>query len=262
MLNKNSFKRWVIKICRYVFRQQYLPVMAGPLKGFLWSTSASYDYILGTYEDPETLKYFLSWLKADSVFYDIGSNIGFHALTANQIIQTGKIYAFEPMPAMRKVMEKHVSLNSKVIITNNIELLPFAISNKAGRVAFSNDINKRDGNTYIEASYVFSGATGKIEVETQSIDGLMLQGYQKPDIIKIDAEGAEYDILLGSKETLNLFHPNILLATHDCHLPGVQEKCVHFLEELGYRLKHTGKHNKHMNGLDDYIAMHKSKPDN
>jgi FkbM family methyltransferase len=259
MLNNNFIKRWVIKICRYIFRIKYLPVMAGPLKGYLWSTSGSYDYILGEYEDPKTLELFLSWLKPGSVFYDIGSNIGYHALTANCIINTGKIYAFEPMPAVREIFEKHISLNKKLIISNSISLLSMAISNKAGQVEFSNDIKHRDGNTYIKDSYVYAGAKNKITVACQSIDGLVAQGYQKPDIIKIDVEGAEYDVLQGAADTIRNYHPNILLATHDCHMPGVQDKCVHFLQQLGYEMIHTGRHNKYMDGLDDYIAIHKSK---
>lgn len=259
MLNKNFINRWIIKISRYIFRQKFMPVMAGPLKGYLWSTSGSYDYILGEYEDPETMKLFLSWLKPGSVYYDIGSNIGFHALTANTIINTGKIYAFEPMPAVREIFEKHMSLNSKFLISNNIELLPVAISNNEGQVEFSNDTDHSEGNTYIKESYVFSGAKNKITVKCRSVDGLMQQGYDKPGIIKIDVEGAEYDVLVGAKNTLQQYRPNILLATHDCHLPGVQEKCVKFLQELGYQLQHMGKYHVYMEGLDNYIAIHKSK---
>ncbi len=233
--------------------------MSGPLKGYLWSTSSSYDYILGDYEDPETLKLFLSWLKPDTVYYDIGSNIGFHALTANRVIKTGKIYAFEPMPAVREIFKKHISLNSKLIMSNSIELLPIAISNKAGQVQFSNDLLHQDGNTYIKESYVFSGAKNKITVNCQSIDGLIEQGYKKPGVIKIDVEGAEYDVLLGAKNTLQQYQPHILLATHDCHLPGVQQKCVNFLQELGYQLQHTGMYHVYTTGLDNYIAIHKSK---
>jgi FkbM family methyltransferase len=233
--------------------------MAGPLKGYLWSTSGSYDYILGEYEDPKTLKLFLTWLKPDSVFYDIGSNTGFHALTANSIISTGKIYAFEPLPAMREIFEKHISLNKKLMISNCISLSPMAVSNRAGQVEFSNDIEHREGNTYIKDSYVYAEAKNKITVACQSIDGLLALGYQKPDIIKIDVEGAEYDVLEGAANTIQNYHPHILLATHDCHLPGVRDKCVHFLQQLGYQVVHTGKYNKYMDGLDDYIAIHKSK---
>lgn len=234
-------------------------VMAGPLKGYLWSTSSSYDYLLGQYEDAGTIRTFLSWLKSNSVFYDVGANVGYHSLVANQVIKSGKIYAFEPMPAVRAILEKHISINRKYIRNDNITMLPIAVSNEEKQVEFSNDITHRDGNTYINESYVFKGTKNKIKVKCESIDGLIKQGYKKPGIIKIDVEGAEYDVLQGAKETIQNERPYILLATHDCHLPGVQEKCVQLLNGLGYQLHHTGKHNKHIEGLDDYIAIHKSK---
>ncbi len=233
--------------------------MHGPLKSYLWSTSSSYDYILGEYENPETMRLFLSWLKPDTVYYDIGSNIGYHALIANTIITEGEIYAFEPMPEVRAVFEKHISLNKNLISHNSIKLSPLAISNQAGEVLFSNDVVFREGNTYIKTSDVFSSAKNKITVPCQSVDGFLQEGNKAPDVIKIDVEGAEYDVLLGAKDTLLQYKPNILLATHDYHLPGVQQKCVDFLHELGYDLKHTGSFNKYISGLDDYIAIHKSK---
>lgn len=251
--------RKFIQVCRYVFRQKYLKIMKGPLKGYLWTTSASYDYITGEYENPDTMKKFLSWLKPNSIFYDIGSNIGFHALTANTVISTGKIYAFEPMPRVKEIFEKHIRINDKLISGNKIILSPMAISNEKKEVEFSDDMSHRDGNTYIKESYVYSGAVNKITVQCKSIDGLIEEGYERPDIIKIDVEGAEYDVLLGAKNTIMKYLPDILLATHDCHLSGVQEKCLNLLKELGYDLQHTGRYKKYMDGLDDYIAIHKSK---
>ncbi len=233
--------------------------MAGPLKGYLWSTSGSYEYILGNYEDPEVMKTFLSWLKTGSVYYDIGSNTGFYALTANRVIKSGKIYAFEPLPSVRLTFEDHIKLNSKLMGNNNISILPFAIADAEKQVQFSNNIMQTDGNTYIKGSPVFSSAKNKIAVQCYSVDGLLQQGYDKPDIIKIDAEGAEYDILQGAVNSLQQYKPYILLATHDWHLPGVKDKCVNFLQELGYRLQHTGNYNKQLEGLDDYIAIHESR---
>ena len=259
MLQKDFFKRWYIKIARYIFRQHFLPVMAGPLEGFRWSTSSPYEYILGSYEDPKTQQQLLSWLKPGTVFYDIGSNVGFHALLAGRVMSNGTIYAFEPIPAVREILEQHISLNKKMISGSHIRVLPVAIADREKEVEFSNDLSHRDGNTYIPGSYVFAGTQNKIKVQCHSIDGLIEQGYKIPGIIKIDVEGAEYDVLLGAKNTLQQYCPHILLATHDCHLPGVQKKCVQLLEEMGYHVQHTGTHNKHMAGLDDYIATHKSK---
>jgi FkbM family methyltransferase len=259
MLHNRFIDHWLIRINRYIFRKQYMRVMAGPLKGYLWNTSSSYDYLLGQYEDPATLQQFIAWLKPGSVLYDIGANVGYHSLLANRFATGATVYAFEPMPFVREIFETHIRLNKERIGINNIRLLPVAIADAEKEVEFSNDPAFRDGNTYISQSCVFNKAAGKIRVQCNSIDILISQGYKVPDIIKIDVEGAEYDVLLGARKTLTTYHPHILLATHDCHLPGVQQKCIDLLKDLGYELKHTGRHNKHMAGLDDYIAKHKDK---
>lgn len=233
--------------------------MGGPLKGYLWSTAGSYEYILGNYEDPETVRVFLSWLKPDSVFYDFGGNVGFYALTANRIISSGKIYSFEPFPSAQQVFQQHVKINSRFVSHNNIRLLPYAVSDSEKQVQFSNNSMQHEGNTYINGSPVYSNTEDFITVPCYSVDGLIKLNYDRPDIIKIDVEGAEFDVLKGAVNTLQQYKPNILLATHDCHLPGVQKDCVIFLEQLGYRVKHTGSHNKQLAGLDDYIAVHESR---
>ncbi len=233
--------------------------MKGPLKGYAWSTASSYEYILGNYEDPETVKTFLSWLKPDTVFYDLGANAGYFALLANRFISSGRIYSFEPSPAAQEIFQQHVKRNHSFISNNNIRLLPYALSDSEKQVEFSNDLVQQAGNTYITESSVFSNSEDFLTIPCYSIDGLLKLKYDKPDIIKVDVEGAEYDVLKGAIETLKQYRPHILLATHDCHLPGVKDKCVQFLQQLGYQLHHTGNYNKQLAGLDDYIAIHESR---
>lgn len=259
MLKKDSFKRWYIKFCRYLFRKRYVTVMAGPLKGYQWTTGSSYEYIIGNYEDPDVLHTFCSWLKPTTVFFDLGANVGFYSLLADRFITAGKIYSFEPLPALRAGFEQHIAINKDQMNNTRIKILPFAISDREKEVVFSNNADQQDGNTYISGSAVFERSEDKITVKCFSIDELLLQGYEVPDIIKIDVEGAEYDVLKGAVNTLKKFRPNILLATHDCHLPGVKENCIEFLQALGYNLQHTGGHNKKLSGLDDYIAVHPGK---
>jgi FkbM family methyltransferase len=231
--------------------------MSGPLKGYQWPTSRSYEYIMGNNEPEKVMKEFCSWFTPSSVFYDVGSNIGYYSFIANTIIATGKIYAFEPAIFNNDLFKQLLLLNKKLMGKNNIELLEFAISDSEKEVRFSNNKIFAESNTYVAGTENFKGE--KIKVKCYSIDKLIEMNYAVPDIIKIDIEGAEYDALIGATITLKKYKPNLLLATHNCIVPGIKEKCITYLEELGYVLKHTGHHNKTMEGLDDYLAVHKEK---
>ena len=231
--------------------------MAGPLKGYRWPVSRNYDYITGTFEPVEVIDEFCSWFTPNTVFYDIGSNIGYYSFIANTFIISGKIYAIEPTAFNNDLFKQLVLLNKKKLAVNNIRLLAFAISDTQKEVEFSNNTVFAEGNTYVATAENYTGQ--KIRVQCYSVDGLLQMGYAAPDVIKIDIEGAEYDALIGATDTLKKYTPNILLATHNCIVPGIQEKCVQYLQALGYVLKHTGYQNKTMAGLDDYLAVHKEK---
>ena len=250
-------KHWYIKLSRYLFKKKYLGIMAGPLKGYEWPTSRSYEYIIGNNEPGEVIEQFCSWFKTGSVFYDVGSNIGFYSFVANRYIVSGKIYAIEPTPFNNRLFKELLVLNKEKVVNNNIEILEFAIADAEKEVDFSNDEVFAEGNSYVSAVADFS--KGKIKVKCFSIDRLIQLGYAVPDVIKIDIEGAEYDALIGAADTIKKYTPNLLLATHDCKVPGIKDKCKLYLEELGYVLKHTGYHNKSKAGLDDFIAVHKDK---
>jgi FkbM family methyltransferase len=249
------FKNWYIKCCRYLFKKRYLSIMAGPLKGYQWPTERSYEYITGTNEPPEVMSTFCSWFSPHSVFYDIGSNIGYYSFIANTFITNGRIYAFEPTSFNNELFKQLLHINKNKMPADNIELHEFAISDAEKEVLFSNNVNSAEGNTYIPGAPNFKGDTTK--VPCYSIDTLCKMGYAPPDIIKIDVEGAEYDVLLGAAYTLATYKPNIFLATHNCIVPEIKEKCLTYLETLGYTITHTGYHNKTMEGLDDYLAIHK-----
>ena len=254
----NFIQNWYIKINRYVFKRKFLKVFAGPLKGYKWSTNSNYEYITGKYENGIIQEEISEWFKSDTVFYDLGANVGYYSFLANQFIITGEIYAFEPVPRNTAIFQSHLKPNSNKIKNQNIHLLPFAVSDKEQTVIFSDDINFTEGNTYVKSA-ILSQPNNTLEVKSYSIDGMIENGYKIPDIIKIDVEGAEFDVLTGAVKTLEQYKPKLLLATHDCHVPGINKRCVQFLEERGYILIHMDTSAKIIGGLDDYLAVHVSQ---
>jgi FkbM family methyltransferase len=248
------YKEWYIRFNKFVLKKKFLPILSGPLKGYQWSLKSSYDYIWGTYEAPETIKAFSLWMKPGVVFYDLGANAGYYSFMADHYAKHASIYAFEPVEFLRDAFDEHLKLNEKRWKESTIRIVPYAISDRSKEVEFSDDPQIYEGNTYVKTSDSFAQAKHTTIVQSYSVDELIDQGYEPPTVMKIDVEGAEYDVLLGAVNCLKLHHPKILLATHDCHVPGVKDQCLNLLKEFGYTILELPRYNKNVKGLDDFIA--------
>ncbi|MBS1512401.1 MAG: FkbM family methyltransferase [Bacteroidetes bacterium] len=253
MAIQQLLQEWYIKFMRYALGRKFLPVMDGPLKGYAWPTDRSYAYLTSNYESVETIQQFCALCKPDTVFYDLGSNIGYFSFIANTLISNGKIYAVEPLPMNYDVFKQLLVLNDKRMQHHNIQLLPMGIADAEKELLFTNDAARAEGNNYLH--YKKANSANTITVPCDSIDGLVAKGYTPPTFIKIDVEGAELDVLKGAEQTLKKYQPYLLVATHDCVVPGIKQECINYLEQLGYTLQHTGNHNKMIEGLDDYFAV-------
>lgn len=232
--------------------------MHGPLKGILWSLKADYGYILGNYE-PTSILNFLQRKTKDSPFfvcYDCGANVGHFSFLVSNLLTKGVVYAFEPIESNITQLNTHLLLNKKRSdITQKIEVHPFGLSDSNKKLHFTNLPNS-EGNTYISTSPKMEKST--IAIQAYSIDYLVFnQKMLPPNLIKIDIEGAEFDLLKGAERVIERYKPAIILATHDFHLPGVKNLCLNFLSEKGYTYKSTAEL-KIVSGLEDFIAEYLS----
>ena len=78
-----------------------------------------------------------------------------------------------------------------------------------------------------------------VSQSTLTLDELVRANDLRPSFIKIDVEGAEYEVLLGAEKTLKEFHPILMTELHPDWLDknvGV-EKIVKYLQGLGYSSK-------------------------
>ncbi|MEO7445653.1 MAG: FkbM family methyltransferase [Ferruginibacter sp.] len=247
---KRKIQFWYIRLHRYLLGTKYLRIMDGPLKGLKWVTSMNYQYLTGDYIDEVELSLLKNNLDTtEPVFYDVGANVGYFSMTVKKLVPRTEVYAFEPMPDHIQTFRKHLRLNN----LHGIELVEKAVSGKSGPVTFSGYTDS-EGNTYKTESALFKNAPSTITIESTTIDDFVATSGKVPQLIKIDVEGAELDVLEGALKTLHTHHPVLLLATHECHVPGIEEKCVHFLKHNGYSVKPVTTDNKHVPGLQDYIA--------
>jgi FkbM family methyltransferase len=140
----------------------------------------------------------------DSVFYDIGANIGFYTLYFSQLkFRTKKIFTFEPNPQLAKRLERTFYKNVKV------EILPFGVGEVDDILSLYMDIGSSDTATFRKQSIKLGNRIENIKIHT--LDGLIKSGsILAPNLIKIDIEGFEYYAFKGFV-TKDEFKPLILM---------------------------------------------------
>ena len=132
------------------------------------------------------------FLKRSTVFYDIGANIGLYCLFGAQINSNLKVLCFEPQKVCTEQLQESVYLNNW---ENRMSIHNFALSDKEHEVGFY----LADTGSSIEPNFVGETLSGSINIKTRRLDNLKLD---KPNFIKIDVEGHEYQMLQGASQTL------------------------------------------------------------
>jgi FkbM family methyltransferase len=148
-----------------------------------------------------------SILTKNECVVDIGANIGYYTLLEAEIVKDGIVYAIEPDPINFSILNQNIRMNG----LENVKTFNVAISNEKGFARFY-IYRRRNLCSLIK----YDNPIGEIVVETCALDEFLKD--KKVNFIRMDVEGAEYEILNGAHETLkrkNLklfieFHPNLL----------------------------------------------------
>tara|TARA_B100001059_G_scaffold93516_1_gene92826 strand:+ start:479 stop:1273 length:795 start_codon:yes stop_codon:yes gene_type:complete len=208
------------------------------------NSSPEVKYRITSVKREKTTMYWLSKLEKDAVLFDIGANVGCYSLIAAKKFDVKNICAFEPMPTNYLKCIQNVNQNN---LLNHINVYPFAIDdeNKIKTLSLSNNyealISGSSGHQVREQSKkseVKEELKPKICVNCFTIDHLNNIIQKKPNYIKIDVDGREFEILNGAKETLKSGHVKSLMVEINTN----KEKIINFLSEYGYEISLQGEH--------------------
>jgi FkbM family methyltransferase len=129
------------------------------------------------------------------VIFDIGGNIGITSIYMASLFPDAKIYSFEPLEENFELLQKNASQYK------NIEVFNFGLGTKNGIFkAYPSDNNENFGGVSF-----FSEVKGNLsepfaECHVKNVNDVIDElGIYSVDLIKIDTEGAEYDILTSMK---------------------------------------------------------------
>jgi FkbM family methyltransferase len=146
-----------------------------------------------------------SLLSPGQTFVDVGAHIGLYAVrAARRVGPAGRVFAFEPAPENFRALARNIAQNG----FSNIQPEPLAVARRGGRASFT--LSSADSASHTLAGSLLAGT--RIEVGTVSLDEYFRDVPGRVDLIKLDAEGAELEILGGMREILAA-NPRLILFT-------------------------------------------------
>jgi FkbM family methyltransferase len=205
------------------WQQATLPIMAGPLSGSRWLVASGgkvLRMICGTYESAQT-RLFERHVLTDSIVFDLGANVGYYTLLAAKLARRGHVVAFEPEPRNAAFLRANIAANR----CRNITVRELAVAGVSGTARFK--LGRGSGTGALSCE-------GALHVKLVSLDEFVAESGLSPTHLKIDVEGAEYEVLCGGIETLSLLRPTIFLSTHG---PLPHRSCCELLQDLNYDLR-------------------------
>ena len=137
------------------------------------------------------------------------------------------MFAFEPHPASAELIRSNAALNGLA----TIEVCELALGTEA-RSDLLYDV--RESSWSRLARYgSHPAARGTVPVAVAAVDDLVEEGrIRPPDVVKIDAEGAELDIVTGMARTLATHHPAVI-----CELHATNSAFAELMRANGYRVE-------------------------
>jgi len=147
---------------------------------------------------------FAQTVKPGMTVVDVGANFGYYSVLFGEAVgPTGQVIAVEPVPMTAGYLRRSVDLNGHASRTRIAEC---ALGRTADGIAHLYVPNSEPKN----ATVVPQARDGSIQVPTTTID-VLLQDCERVDLVKIDAEGAEEDILAGMEQTIARHRPKVML---------------------------------------------------
>ena len=169
------------------------------------------------------------------VVIDIGANVGFFDIQLLSKINNATIYAYEPVPANVKTLQRTLQQNPR--LGQSIKLFPMAVT---GKPLDKLELFVEAEETSQVVASVFSAFhennSQKITVPCITLtDIIQKNNLEAIDLLKVDCEGSEYDIIYNTAPELIRRVKKMTIEVHD--LDTVRNNINAFeqyVQSLGY----------------------------
>jgi len=163
-------------------------------------------------------------IKDNSIVIDIGAHIGIFSVLAAKLARNVRVYSYEPFNGSFQILIKNIELNR---LQENIHPFMIGIGNKKSTRMLFLDKNPAKHTMFDRKKNNF------IPIKIISLKDIFTENrLSKCDLLKLDCEGAEYEIIFNTSPKFLQKIKNIII---ECHPNGDVNKLKKFLEKNNFK---------------------------
>jgi FkbM family methyltransferase len=162
---------------------------------------------------------------------DIGAHIGRYTITSSkQVGSTGKVVAIEADPDNFQLLKRNIALNN---LTNVLPLNYAVFSTRTIMKLYEQSASAKYNSVMLTRARTMN----YVEVNADTLDSILEQNtINQVNWIKIDVEGAEFEVLKGSTKTLSSNDISLLVEIHNIDDPSHYDNILDFLKYHNYEI--------------------------
>jgi FkbM family methyltransferase len=238
LLNRDIFPLLKIQVPRYHY-QYFCRIEKGDF------TPGHEEHILARFIPKE----------GDTVI-DIGAHIGRYTIVSSKMVgKTGKVVAIEADLDTFQLLKRNVALNN---LTNVLPLNIAVFSTKTRIKLYEQSASAKYNSLILSRA---KQTEKYVEINADTLDSILeLNGINQVNWIKIDVEGAEFEVLKGATKTLSRGNIALLIEIHNIGDSNHYDNIVDFLKHYSYEMAFEYRY--HDSGESHVIFRKKINMDN
>ncbi|MFC1760448.1 FkbM family methyltransferase [Planctomycetota bacterium] len=191
--------------------------------------------------EPETIRWIDSF-EEDTVFYDVGANVGTYSLYAGTVKKNVKVYSFEPFSANYFLLNKNIELNQ---LNKSVTGFPIAIAGESKidllhmKTTDIGTAEKQFGTNDDYLGGTFDSVFEQGMVGCSITDLVNRHEFKFPNYIKIDVDGLEEEIVVGSKDVFTDKRLKSVLIELSMKRKEELDRVHKFFYDNGFQLEST-----------------------
>lgn len=171
--------------------------------GALWSVALRDKALFAKVSEEIIEQFYRAWVRHGDVTIDVGANVGRHLFPLCEAVgSTGHVHGFEPVPSLATALDAQITKRN---LASRIQFRQAAVSDAPGKATFY-EVSDAPALSGLRARDDLSSdqKVRAFETDVVTLD-TTIQGPVR--FIKIDVEGAEFNVFKGARRILESQRP-------------------------------------------------------